>query len=313
MERLLSYYLAAERAGCSPTVLSAWLHHRFTQIHPFQDGNGRVARALAVFVFVKHRLFPIVVERDDRTAYIDSLEAADGGNLTPLVQLWSKLQGQSIESAPSLSESLLDDTAPVQENLLRTRLLDAIRDKARKRREASKATQARVLVTGRQIYRDLVIPAVNDLREELSDILTEIDPSYECTADHWAEDRSHWFRAQLVGIAAEYNYYCDLATYHQWSRLKIRDRDESNGQSIEIVISLHSLGRTFSGVLALSGYVADRDRDDDGRSITGSPRRIAERPLSFTYAEAPENVHQRCRDWLEMALNVALESFRKSL
>jgi Fic family protein len=28
-------------------VEAAWLHHRFTQIHPFQDGNGRIARALA--------------------------------------------------------------------------------------------------------------------------------------------------------------------------------------------------------------------------------------------------------------------------
>ena len=27
-----------------PEVEAAWLHHRFTQIHPFEDGNGRVAR-----------------------------------------------------------------------------------------------------------------------------------------------------------------------------------------------------------------------------------------------------------------------------
>ncbi|MGH3603700.1 MAG: Fic family protein [Pseudonocardiaceae bacterium] len=27
--------------GASPAVLAAWVHHRFTQIHPFRDGNGR--------------------------------------------------------------------------------------------------------------------------------------------------------------------------------------------------------------------------------------------------------------------------------
>ncbi len=30
-----------------PIIVSAWFHHRFTQIHPYQDGNGRVARACA--------------------------------------------------------------------------------------------------------------------------------------------------------------------------------------------------------------------------------------------------------------------------
>ena len=29
-----------------PLLVAAWLHHQFVQIHPFQDGNGRVTRAL---------------------------------------------------------------------------------------------------------------------------------------------------------------------------------------------------------------------------------------------------------------------------
>lgn len=29
-----------------PVLTAAWAHHRFTQVHPFQDGNGRVGRAL---------------------------------------------------------------------------------------------------------------------------------------------------------------------------------------------------------------------------------------------------------------------------
>ena len=313
MERLLEFYDSAAKSGRAVTALSAWLHHRFTQIHPFQDGNGRVARALAAFVFVKHRLFPIIVERDDRSLYIECLEAADAGELTPLVQFWSKLQRQAIESALSLSETLLEDTPPTPDNLLRSRLLDAIRDQARKRRGAAQAKQLRVLVTAREIYRNLIQPAISDLRDDLAEVLNEIDQSYECVADHWSEDKSHWFRAQLIKISSEYHYYCDFDTYHQWSRLKIRQRNGSDAQTIEIVVSLHCLGRIFSGVVALSGYVADRNRDDDGQTVIGAPRRIAERPLSFTYAETAENVLPRARDWLDMALNVALESFRKSL
>ncbi|MDR3602618.1 MAG: Fic family protein [Desulfosporosinus sp.] len=33
-------------------VKAAFLHHVFVQIHPFQDGNGRIARLLTSFVLI---------------------------------------------------------------------------------------------------------------------------------------------------------------------------------------------------------------------------------------------------------------------
>lgn len=59
MEELVRQH--AERDRRPLEVQAAWLHHRFTQIHPFQDGNGRVARALANLVFLRAGLFPLVV------------------------------------------------------------------------------------------------------------------------------------------------------------------------------------------------------------------------------------------------------------
>jgi Fic family protein len=43
MDKLVELHREHRAAGVAPEVESAWLHHRFTQIHPFQDGNGRVA------------------------------------------------------------------------------------------------------------------------------------------------------------------------------------------------------------------------------------------------------------------------------
>jgi Fic family protein len=40
-------------------IKAAFLHHSFVQIHPFQDGNGRLARLLASFVLIKDGLFPL--------------------------------------------------------------------------------------------------------------------------------------------------------------------------------------------------------------------------------------------------------------
>ena len=60
MQCLIRWY--HENEGRLPVeVEAAWLHHRFTRIHPFQDGNGRIARTLASLVFLKVGLFPLVI------------------------------------------------------------------------------------------------------------------------------------------------------------------------------------------------------------------------------------------------------------
>ena len=92
MERLIALHDRYRREGVAPEVLSAWLHHRFVQIHPFQDGNGRVARALASLVFLREGWFPLVINRDQRTDYIHALAAADRGNLAPLVGMFAGTQ-----------------------------------------------------------------------------------------------------------------------------------------------------------------------------------------------------------------------------
>ena len=58
IENLVNLYSDFEVAGDSyhKLLIAAWLHHRFTQIHPFQDGNGRVARSVANLAFGKRRV-----------------------------------------------------------------------------------------------------------------------------------------------------------------------------------------------------------------------------------------------------------------
>ncbi|MGH3683532.1 MAG: Fic family protein [Pseudonocardiaceae bacterium] len=61
MERLLALY--NETADEHPVVRAAWLHHQFIRIHPFEDGNGRVARALTLLVLLRANYAPLVVDR----------------------------------------------------------------------------------------------------------------------------------------------------------------------------------------------------------------------------------------------------------
>src|SRR5271156_4089351 len=108
METLIHLYQGLEQRGIKPIVRSAWLHPRFTQIHPFQDGNGRITRALSAFVLAEGGLFPVVLNRDDRPRYIEALEQADAGDLKPLVSLWCSLESREITRALSIA----DDVGP---------------------------------------------------------------------------------------------------------------------------------------------------------------------------------------------------------
>ena len=122
MDRLVEMHQEHLEKGVAPEVEAAWLHHRFSQIHPFQDGNGRVCRALASLVMIRAGLFPLVVTRDDKEQYLDSLEEADQGDLAPLVSLFAALQRTQFRKATALSENILTtgtDVASVLDNLLK--------------------------------------------------------------------------------------------------------------------------------------------------------------------------------------------------
>ncbi len=66
-------------------VLAATFHYKFIRIHPFDDGNGRMARILMNFILLGHGFPPVVVKTGEKTAYFQALQQADAGNLEAFV------------------------------------------------------------------------------------------------------------------------------------------------------------------------------------------------------------------------------------
>ncbi len=62
-----------------PIIQSAYAHHAFVSVHPFADGNGRVARALASVFTYRAESIPLFILKGD-IEYLPALEAADGGD-----------------------------------------------------------------------------------------------------------------------------------------------------------------------------------------------------------------------------------------
>lgn len=64
-----------------PLVLAAQLHYDFIRIHPFDDGNGRVARLLVNYVLMRNDYPPIIVKSAEKEKYLTALNKADVGDL----------------------------------------------------------------------------------------------------------------------------------------------------------------------------------------------------------------------------------------
>ena len=58
-----------QESNLHPIETAAFLHHRFVEIHPFIDGNGRVARLLTNLYLIGRNYPVIVVKKEDRKKY----------------------------------------------------------------------------------------------------------------------------------------------------------------------------------------------------------------------------------------------------
>ena len=95
MELLLELY-GQYRDTHHPLLTGAWLHHRFIQIHPFVDGNGRTARSLLFWHLERAGWLPALIHRIDRDAYLYGMDRADAGDLSVLVDFFIAMTRKSI-------------------------------------------------------------------------------------------------------------------------------------------------------------------------------------------------------------------------
>jgi Fic family protein len=85
---------AKENAGYANIIeYAATLHYRFVWIHPFVDGNGRVARLLMNLILIRAGYPPTIILNSDRKKYYNALTRADRGEF----QTFFKVIGQAVE------------------------------------------------------------------------------------------------------------------------------------------------------------------------------------------------------------------------
>ena len=70
-----------------PLQLAAKFHGWFENIHPFEDGNGRVGRFLMNIILVNRGYPPLIIRKTQRISYFNALEDSDNGRSITLERL----------------------------------------------------------------------------------------------------------------------------------------------------------------------------------------------------------------------------------
>jgi Fic family protein len=102
-------------SGIDPVLKAGVAHLRFVTIHPFDDGNGRIARAITDLCLARsersaQRFYSMSAQiRQERKAYYDILEQTqrNGMDVTPWLQWFLGCLGRAIDGAGALLGSVL--------------------------------------------------------------------------------------------------------------------------------------------------------------------------------------------------------------
>ncbi len=301
MDRLLELHHSHREVA--PEVESAWLHHRFTQIHPFQDGNGRVARALATLVLIKARWFPLVIRdlESERTRYLDALEEADRGNLQPMVEVVAAAQKKAFVQALGISGQVLRLT---RVELVIRAARDQLARRSQEKRdewETAKETAAKLLDTARTRFEEVK----GELQKETADL---ISANFWTDSAENGDEKAHYFRWQVIETAKELGYFANGDAYRSWVRLGIQTDSQA-----QILVSFHATGQEFRGIVGASACFFRRveTEEDDRQIVDLTP--LTQDLFQVNYRESPEAAQSRFQDWLENILVAGLEIWRTSL
>lgn len=190
MDRLLAMHNEHAKQNVPVEIEAAWLHHRFTQIHPYEDGNGRVARAWTSLLFIKSGWFPAVISRLDRGKYIDALETADEGDLRSLISLFVSIQRRALIEAIRVAADIETTLSIEGEIAAAKRILSIGKDREPAAWMVTRNTADRLMDIAAQRLEEIKADLDRELGASMKSSVTKPVPNeanQRCTLDFGAD------------------------------------------------------------------------------------------------------------------------------
>lgn len=285
MDGLIRMYSEHQGRQIPAEVEAAWLHHRFTLIHPFADGNGRVARALASLVFIKCGWFPLIIQRDEpQRRYIEALENADAGDLRPLIAIFVESQRDALSDA----SEVVFDVRPVTSA---HEAVIAARDRLTQKRRLPLAEWLSAKGTAAELVQ-LTLQQLGKVSQDLAQEIGTLTQSF------------------IIGRARGASVARDAALTAAGIVPDLSEFDDEvilgldTGRNEHLAISFHGIGPIYRGLIGVAGYLY-------AGGAGGTP---IEGPIfQINYEETVESATRRFSAWLDGVIVRGLNEWRRSL
>ncbi|GAB4410822.1 MAG: hypothetical protein OHK0039_15480 [Bacteroidia bacterium] len=243
MDQLIAILHKLMVQAVHPLIIASRVHHAFTMIHPFQDGNGSVVRLLASLILIKYNYFPITVLREEaKEKYIKALEAADRGVPQQLVTYFGEIQRRNIEEALSIKEVASTNLAEVA---------GIFKEKVRQHKTAAKEAHIRLLAERRMAIFDMCNRYLNDFKRGLESDFDDSVAFYIGSGKPDDPEKQHYHYRQIVAYASKHGYYFNRLLPRAYLIFGI---DLKDGRKYETGISIHHYGYDDT-TIAIGGFL----------------------------------------------------------
>lgn len=291
MDNLIKIYNENE-TDVHPLILSTWFHHMFTTIHPFQDGNGRIARLLTSLIFIKHGYFPFTVLREEaKVKYIEALEKADNGEPQNLVAYFGEVQKRNIQKALNLKDVTSSSLIEVQD-IFALKINDWKNQKIKEHEAVLNAGRNEIFN-----YCSFVLNLLmNDLKNKLNG---SVDISIaSCSFEN--QNNQHFFYNQIIGYARKHDYFFNRSFPKAWLMFKI---DLEKNKRYQLGISIHHYGYE-ENTIAIGSFVEFKGDKMDDKIDTTIPLDIP--PHVISISKNFDAKKRNIKEYLENALTLTL-------
>lgn len=305
VDRLVELYAEYVNGEIHPLALAAWLHHRFIIIHPFSDGNGRVARALSLLVLLQKEYAPIVVRRDNREEYIEALDLANEGDLEPLIRFFARLEEYAIlaelEMSPTRGAGSAIQVAQEYAKRLKAKLEFSDNERREGIATLNAAIQAKII--------DLLEGTSGELKETFKDVDTRTDAWVRSATP--PSDESGFWRNEIVRAAREVDFYSNLGDGTWWVSLNLRLLNVT----MRYVVVLQKVGHGETGITAMTFFAetfAPKNARTDDESSFSPETLIRLKPsdsVRFLHTDEAEVEWPRTEEAINKTLTAAISGF----
>jgi Fic family protein len=306
MERLVELYKQTEEQD--PVIRAAWLHHRFVRIHPFEDGNGRVARCLTLLTLLTSDLAPLVVDRRERDNYLRALDFANEGDLRPLVRFFAQLEIVALRS--ELERPVLAPTEQVAGGALA--VLEAGIDRLRLLHGETGAIERATAISA---LADDVHNRINTwltgMAEKFQQLLkagVDVDAHASVMRAAPPDQRARYWRYQAIQTARSVDFFVNLNDGIWWNRLRITAR----GQELRYLVFVQKVGHGETGVLAMTVYAESVESSAEADASPEVEPLVISAPtetVTWTYTDTSDHQWNAVVEVLDATLASALQKF----